>query len=120
MYLYSGSITLELNAGEATHLSLEADGVACITLCHPQESASEVLPWAPFTSALAGLSDAEGRVLAKFTLTRRNTFGPLHLIPMRQVVIDPQSFRSSGERWSDDYQLEPVGLTQATCFGAAV
>jgi len=45
-------------------------------------------------------------------LTRRNTFGPLHLTPIEQPAIGPTHFRSEGENWSDDYQLVAVGLAK--------
>lgn len=68
------------------------------------------MPWKPFSTDLEGLVDENGFVVVEWVLTRRNTFGPLHLVPVQQDSIDPQRFRSSGSEWSDEYQLIPVGL----------
>ena len=66
------------------------------------------MPWPPFECSLESIPD-EG-IIAELCLTRRNTFGPLHLVPIEQSWIGPETFRSSGENWSDDYQLIPAGI----------
>ena len=43
---------------------------------------------------------------------RGNTFGPLHLTPMDPAWVGPAQSRSEGERWSDDYQVIPVGMSK--------
>ena len=54
-----------------------------------------------------------GELICEMYLTRRNTFGPLHEVPRVQSVCGPNSFRTRGERFSEDYQLFPCGFTTA-------
>jgi hypothetical protein len=108
---YSGKIALKVPVGEASHLQVEPMGAATLCFRHPDGSARRILPWKPFVSDLEGLVDADGTVLVEWILTRRNTFGPHHLVPIQQRNIGPTSFRSSGEAWSDAHQLVPTGLS---------
>jgi hypothetical protein len=80
---------------------------------NPGSGKTQILPWAPFACDLDGLADGQGMVEAEWVLTRRNTFGPLHLTPITQPAIGPTHFRSEGDEWSDDYQLVPVGLKES-------
>lgn len=63
------------------------------------------VPWAPFTADVDG-----NRCAVSVVATRRNAFGPLHLVPKRQVAYGPDHWTTSGSAWSDDYQLYPTGL----------
>ncbi len=107
---YSGRIDLTVPVGSARRLCLAPVGAATLAVRHPGGSARQVLPWAPFETALNGLVNDDGKVVVECVLTRRNTFGPLHLMPIEQNSIGPRSFRSEGEAWSDQHQLVPVGL----------
>ncbi len=49
-------------------------------------------------------------------LLRRNTFGPLHLVPMRADAYGPDHFVTEGQAWSQTYQLYPSGLLKAPVF----
>jgi hypothetical protein len=46
-------------------------------------------------------------------LTRRNTFGPLHQVPLRAGAYGPGNFVTTGDNWNDVYQLWPSGLLKA-------
>jgi hypothetical protein len=110
---YSGKISLKVPVGEASHLQVEPMGAATLCFRHPSGSPRRILPWKPFVSDLQGFVDADGNVLVEWILTRRNTFGPHHLVPIRQRNIGPTSFRSSGDAWSDAHQLVTTGLNGA-------
>jgi hypothetical protein len=110
---YSGKIRYAITPGTAGNLALPGVAAACVTFRSPSNAASRVAPWAPFACDLAGLADADGRVIVELALTRRNTFGPLHLLPVDQMWIGPDSFRSEGDNWTDSYQLIPAGLLAA-------
>jgi len=43
---------------------------------------------------------------------RRNSHGPLHLAEERPFAIGPGHFVTTGEQWTDEYRLVPVGLLQ--------
>lgn len=107
---YSGRVAVTLPAGDASQLRLEPMGAAALVIRHPAGIAQRILPWEPFVCDLEGLTDENGQVVAEWVLTRRNTFGPLHLTPVEQRNIGPASFRSEGASWSDEYQLVATGL----------
>ena len=48
--------------------------------------------------------------------SRRNSFGPLHQFPARADGINPDSFRSTGKDFRDEYILVPAGLLTAPAF----
>jgi len=108
---YSGHIRYHINAGRHGRLALPGVAAACVTFRSPDGRAVHAAPWAPFECQLDQLASRDGVVIADLALTRRNTFGPLHLVPIDQPAIGPHSFRSSGDAWSDAYQLIPAGLT---------
>ena len=110
---YSGRIRLQLPVGSARRIALSPQGAATLVVRNPANGKSQILPWAPFACDLDGLVDAQGLVEVEWVLTRRNTFGPLHLTPIPQPAIGPTHFRSEGNHWSDDYQLVPVGLQKS-------
>ncbi|HHW00934.1 MAG TPA: hypothetical protein GXX36_15475 [Clostridiaceae bacterium] len=58
------------------------------------------------------MDSVENRSLVQLevVLTRRNTFGPLHLLPAVQASYGPESFISEGDNYSRDYALIPSGL----------
>ena len=43
-------------------------------------------------------------------LTRRNTFGPLHQIPLLTAAYAPENFVTEGDNFSKNYMLVPSGL----------
>jgi hypothetical protein len=110
---YSGRIRLQLPVGSARGLALSPQGAATLVARNPANGKSQILPWAPFACDLVGLVDDQSMVEVEWVLTRRNTFGPLHLTPIEQPAIGPTHFRSEGDEWSDDYQLVPVGLEKS-------
>ena len=59
--------------------------------------------WEPYT---ADVTDAvrAGRII-EITLvnTRRNVFGPMHILPPECRTCSPGSFITKGEKWSDEY-----------------
>ncbi len=109
---YSGRIRLTLPVGSARKLVLNPLGAATLVVKNPATGQSQILPWEPFACPLDGLADAQGLVEVEWVLTRRNTFGPLHLTPMDPPMVGPMHFRSEGDKWSDDFQLAPVGLDE--------
>lgn len=110
---YSGHIRYHIKAGTRGRLELPGLAAACVTFRSPNGRAAHAAPWAPFACQLDQLASPDGVVIADVALTRRNTFGPLHLVPIDQPGIGPHSFRSRGAQWSDEYQLIPAGLTTA-------
>lgn len=70
----------------------------------------QVLAWEPYeadvTEAVRNGEDI------KITLvgTRRNLFGPLHLVPLFHGAYGPGHFVTGGDAWTDNYNLIPAHL----------
>jgi hypothetical protein len=113
---YSGRVTYLLppqaapaGAGRAL-LRLGAHSAACSVVRRPAGDA--VLGWEPYEAALPLEMPAAG-VPLEVVLTRRNTFGPLHQVPLYAAGYSPESFVTEGPAWTDEYALIPSGLLEA-------
>ncbi len=73
-------------------------------------SPKQMIAWQPYQAEIPEEALHRGELDLQVTLTRRNTFGPLHLTPKKAVAYGPDSFRSQGPAWSQTYQLYPSGL----------
>ena len=107
---YGGEIIYQLpvqkpNAGEMIVLHLPEYQGACVLA----GSRDNIIAWDPDTAEVTGhLKD--DRVPVTVVLTRRNTFGPLHIVPLHPGVYGPAHWTTGGKQWTDDYQLWPSGL----------
>jgi len=116
---YSGKITYRLPlAGlsrQAAHYRLELGqfGGAAAAVRVSENAAPIMVAWPPYEADLPDLSCETEEVLCDIWLTRRNTFGPLHLLPREQPHIGPMSFRSKDSEFTEDYVLIPSGLLVA-------
>jgi hypothetical protein len=45
--------------------------------------------------------------------TRRNTFGPLHMVPAISDATGPEHFKTVGDAWNDDYVFIESGIEGA-------
>ena len=61
-------------------------------------------------------SAEDGCVALEVVLTRRNTFGPLHQVPLRASGYGPDNFITEGTGFTEEYQLYPAGLLQPPIF----
>lgn len=66
-----------------------------------------IIAWQPYEAEILG---GKGDVELELVLTRRNTFGPLHLVPAIVAAYGPEHFVSEGENFSNDYMLIPSGI----------
>ncbi len=115
---YSGKLTYhlstEIDPSETRPARLTLDPVGCATLKLKNVDGLEtMLPWGPFEADLALLGGNPGLLDCEMYLTRRNTFGPLHEVPKEQAACGPTSFRTRGDKFSENYQLFPCGLASA-------
>ena len=63
------------------------------------------IAWEPYT---ADITEAvRNQLPLRITLvnSRRNSFGPLHIVPVIQAAYGPEHFLTAGDKWSDDYSL---------------
>jgi hypothetical protein len=112
---YSGSIRLKLGRlplpkpGERAILCLDRLDAACARILVDDHEIA-FLMWPPLE---ADVSDwiLQGRELRlELILTRRNTFGPLHLLPAKHPFYGPDQFITSGESYSRSFIFWPNGL----------
>ncbi len=109
---YSGRITYQIPAAmleNADTLELTSDYSALIKLKAPGDGQDKIMPWRPFRARFTDYLTEQG-LWIEVVLTRRNTFGPLHLCPKITEFYGPDHFISEGEHFSDDCQLIDDGL----------
>lgn len=118
---YTGAVTWHIPAEEIAALPKASDGERI--LLSPQSftgglmkvradgGEEQILAWDPYE---ADVTDAvrEGRAIDVTVVgTRRNTFGPLHLVPVLHGAYGPGHFVTGGGSWNDDYQLLDSAMT---------
>ena len=98
---------------DGQRLLLQTDGfaAACIRVFNPNGEA--MLAFHPYETDVTHLvSDEYDYVDVEYVLTRRNTFGPLHVKPTVLNSYNPTVFVTSGDSFREDgYSLIPQGMT---------
>lgn len=95
--------------GQKLLLHAQDYDAACLQLKTPENVQTVFAqPYTVDATALAGQT-AE----LQYILTRRNTFGPLHLPHKKVYWYGPTAFVSEGENFKEEYQLLPQGMTGA-------
>jgi hypothetical protein len=74
---------------------------------------SRLIAWQPYEADVTDYLSGKTTIHVDVSLTRRNTFGPLHLVPKRSAAYGPGHWTTGGKQWSDDYQLWEAGLLAA-------
>ena len=74
-----------------------------------------MIAWQPYEADVTGMVE-NGVLRVTDVLTRRNTFGPLHLVPARAYAYGPDSFETTGAHFSAAYSLVDAGLLSAPAF----
>lgn len=69
---------------------------------------AEYIAFAPYESKVF---DCKGELKIEVSLTRRNTFGPLHYAPVLCGAYGPEIFVLDGEDYTDKYCLIPQGIS---------
>ena len=113
---YGGNIryqvNVELPAGTGRYIQIPHFGGALVDVCWPGREPEAVYrePWlTPIPDGLQGST----RVELVCYGTRINTFGQLHIVAEGYKWWGPQSWRTTGVRWADEYQLRPTGILVA-------
>jgi hypothetical protein len=112
---YSGAITYHIPVknewkGEK-NIFLEVPGfeAACVKVSGGGAPV-RMIAWQPFRADVSDIAGGSDEILVELVLTRRNTFGPLHQLPLRPWAYGPFSFVPEGKAYSDNYTLIPSGL----------
>ena len=83
---------------------------ACASVQHADFEATVAFP--PY--AIHSQATTESPLLRiDVSLTRQNLFGPLHRLPKEDVLTAPISFRTTGDSYTEGYELFPSGLLEA-------
>ncbi len=59
--------------------------------------------WEPYTADVTDAVRAGRTIEITMVNTRRNVFGPMHILPPECRTCSPGSFITKGEKWSDEY-----------------
>ncbi|HAV12932.1 MAG TPA: hypothetical protein DCX06_05490, partial [Opitutae bacterium] len=85
------------------------EGACATVVCGDTE---QLYAFPPYTAELTALSN-EPLLRIEVCLTRQNLFGPFHRIPKESIMTAPDSFRTVGECYTEDYLFFPSGLIEA-------
>ncbi len=128
---YSGAIAYELEfpASANGRLAIRTPdlGAACAVVALPdtplpdtssleitdQETnvpPEQVIAWYPYEGRIPAEAATQGRADLHVYLTRRNTFGPLHQVPLQASGYGPGNWVTEGEHFSESHMLWPCGL----------
>ncbi len=113
---YTGGVTYRVAvpsapaAGERYLLETPGFEGACVKV--RGAGRERIIPWQPYMADVTDLLGPEGALEVEVVLTRRNTFGPLHQVPLRASGYGPGNFLTEGAGWSDAYMLYPSGLLE--------
>jgi hypothetical protein len=112
---YSGKIryhmktSRKLKQGERAYLTLEQFEAACIKVIS-EDKEEKMIAWQPYEADITDDIERSGGITVEAVLTRRNTFGPLHQLPLRAHTYGPFSFVTEDDEFSEGYELIPSGL----------
>lgn len=115
---YSGAIRYRVpvkhrpQAGEHIFIELPGFEGACGKVSS-EGHGPRMVAWQPYEAEITEDLQGADTILVEIVLTRRNTFGPLHLVPKQSGAYGPDHWITGGKQWSDEYQLWEAGLLAA-------
>ena len=109
---FTGSVTYKIpNAAfnkDAERVSLKLNGycasLAKVAAADDLQNA-KVLAWAPYEADITDWVKAGKDIGVTMVCSRRNMFGPLHLVPAIQGAYGPGHFTTGGDSWTYRYEL---------------
>lgn len=115
---YSGFVTYKIpaeklpavnaEAGERLFLMVDDFVGAAVRITGEKSDDAALLAWEPYEADVTAL--AGGDMDVTLLCTRKNTYGPLHLIPAIPGAVGPGHFTTGGADFSDDYVLIDSGI----------
>ena len=114
---YSGTVTYYIPVNndwkdrQNLMLNIPEFEAACIKVSG-RNSPEKMIAWQPYQVDITDLANREDEIRVDLVLTRRNTFGPLHQLPLRDWAYGPFSFVSEGKSFSESHTLIPSGLLE--------
>jgi hypothetical protein len=112
---YSGAITYRIPVKDEwkdqknIFLGVPGFEAACVKVSGG-DSPVKMIAWQPYQADISDIVSNAKEIRVEVVLTRRNTFGPLHQLPLRPWAYGPFSFVPEGKSYSENYTLIPYGL----------
>ncbi|MBO7319330.1 MAG: hypothetical protein J6V06_04845, partial [Clostridia bacterium] len=109
---FSGAITYKLKAtAKNDSLTVTASDYmgALIEVSVDGEVKGDII-YPPYTLEIKDITDGEHEIGLKLYTHRYNSFGPIHLVNIRQRWHGPDAWRSKGINWSYEYVLSTTGI----------
>ncbi|MEI7901930.1 MAG: hypothetical protein WCK89_16885 [bacterium] len=112
---YRVPVPTECRAGGVVFVQTPKFSASCITVGKSAGS-QRMIAWQPYEVDVSDLCKSRETLDLHVVVTRRNTFGPVHELPLKQGAYHPGSFHSGGPNWSEGYAVYPAGLLDAPVF----
>ena len=109
---YGGAVTYKMKArAENGSLTVTASDYmgALVEVSVDGEVRGDII-YPPYTLEIDGIENGEHEVGIKLYTHRYNSFGPLHLVNVKESWHGPGAWRSSGINWSYEYVLRTTGI----------
>ena len=118
---YAGNVTYQCRVeGDGEPLWIEAARFSAPLLTAELEGqARQRMAFAPFRMHLEAFEGSRSLALTAFG-NRANAFGPLHNANRHLVWIGPDSWRTTGQEWTYEYHLHPMGILAAPTLQRSV
>jgi len=116
---YTGPVTLHMPvAGEADKVCLQAAGFTGAAIrVDTGADEPQTMKWDPWQADVTNAAKNGGVAHVTLVPTRRDTFGPLHALPVHLPVCGPDHFVLKGDMWTDEYGLLENGVEKMTLVG---
>ena len=111
-YLIPANSISKPEADERVWLQLPKFEAACARVS-AGESEPAMIAFEPHEADITDLLGGDDDIELELILSRRNTFGPLHQIPLRDAWYGPENWITEGAAFSDDWVLYPAGMLEA-------
>ncbi|MBQ3537940.1 MAG: hypothetical protein IJA39_05090, partial [Clostridia bacterium] len=109
---YGGAITYKMKGiskdGNLRITPSDYMGTVISVSVDKKEAGDIIYP--PYTLEVNGVGEGEHDVDIKLYTHRYNTFGPLHLVNVKESWHGPGAWRSEGVNWSYEYVLRVTGI----------
>ncbi len=109
---YGGAVTYKMRAvsenGKLTVTASDYMGALIEVNVDGKEAGNIIYP--PYTLEVNGLNKGEHQVDIKLYTHRYNSFGPVHLVNVKESWHGPGAWRSEGINWSYEYVLRTTGI----------
>lgn len=118
MPFYTGCLTYRIPAERFGYVGgkavLKADGYVGGLVKVLGGGDEKILAWEPYEADITDALKAGEDVFVTLVGTRRNLFGPLHLVPAIHGAYGPGHFVTGGSSWTNDYNLIDAKLGKLT------